>query len=210
MVTALDKIPEIDFREILEYLEKKPIEINKYRLSVGIGRSQCFGIVGRRCLPPDLSRMSWRHAQLHKLLMDFAEKHVPISFTSIQINEDLACEEHIDKGNEGLSFIVGFSNRYGYHGGELNIEGYDHNIQYRGMLFDGSKMRHKTQPFRLKRYTLVYHTLAPKTRWALVVPAINEYEAVIHEGVWKMRRISDNEYFFGKKGLDHPLKKIKS
>ena len=202
MVQALEKIPELEFSEILEYIRKRPIEVNKYRPSVGIGRSQTWGIVNRRCLPPDISRQSWRHPYLHKLLMDFAAKHVPVPFTSIQVNENLACAEHVDKGNVGQSFIVGFGD---YEGGSLNVEGYSHNIQYRGFLFDGSKQKHKTEPFRGNRFTIVYHTLAGKSRWAGIVPEISEYEAV-NDGVWKIKRLSDGELFWNNKGLDHPLK----
>ena len=207
MIQALELIPESEFSEIFKYLQKKPIEINKYRPNVGLGRSQCFGIVGRRCLPPDISRQSWRHPYFHKLLMDFAVKHVPIEFTSIQVNENLACAEHLDKGNIGQSFIVAFGD---YEGGSLSVEGYSHNIRYRGLLFDGSKQKHKTEPFRGTRYSLVYHTLAPQLRWGNQVPSLGDYNAVEHEGKWKIKT-KDDQYLYGSHGLDHPLKhRVKS
>jgi len=55
------EIPESAFTEIIEYLEKHPLENNKYRKRTGEGRSQCFGIVNKRSEIPDLSRNCWHH-----------------------------------------------------------------------------------------------------------------------------------------------------
>jgi hypothetical protein len=45
-------IDAVDFSEILRELQKRPLAENKYRDVAGVGRSQCFGIVSKRCLPP--------------------------------------------------------------------------------------------------------------------------------------------------------------
>jgi len=192
-----------EFSLIIAELKRKPLDINKYRLKVGQGRSQCFGIVGKRCMPPNISRQSWRNPYLHHLLMEFAKKHINIPFTSIQVNQNMTCAAHFDKGNIGVSAIVAFGD---YSGGELIVEGVKHDIKNKIFLFDGSAQEHYTAPFTGERYSLVYHTIAPQERWGWVVPSILDYEAVMHDGIWKMKRLIDGEMFWGtKKGLPHPL-----
>jgi len=193
----------LDFSLIVAELRRKPLDVNKYRLKVGEGRSQCLGIVGKRCMPPNLSRQSWRNPYLHYLLMEFAEKHIKIPFTSIQVNQNMTCAPHKDKGNIGVSAIVAFGD---YSGGELVVEGVKHNIKNRIFLFDGSQEEHYTAPFSGERYSLVFHTIAPQERWGGKVPSILDYQAVLHEGVWKMKRLMDGAMFWGaKNGLPHPL-----
>jgi len=197
------RIDTTDFSAIIAELKRKPLDVNKYRVKVGQGRSQCLGIVGKRCMPPNISRQSWRNPYLHHLLMEFAKKHINIPFTSIQVNQDMTCAPHKDKGNIGVSAIVAFGD---YTGGELVVEGVKHDIKNKIFLFDGSAQEHYTAPFTGERYSLVYHTIAPQERWDWNVPAITDYEAVLHEGVWKMKRLIDGEMFWGtKKGLPHPL-----
>lgn len=199
----LDPVPKEAFTEIIKELESRSLEINKYRNNVGIGRSQCFGIVSRRSLCPDLSRQSWKRVKLHHLLMEYAKTYVNIPFTSIQVNQNMICEEHLDKGNIGLSYIVGFGS---YEGGALCVEDYNHNIQYRPLLFDGSKQRHKTKPFRSDRYTIVFHTIHPKPSYRDQMPPLSVYEVVEDNGVQKIRDTRTGAMYWGSHGLDHPLR----
>jgi hypothetical protein len=197
-------IPSSDFHEIIKELERKPIDVNKYRANVGEGRSQCFGIVGKRIQHPDLSRQSWRNPFLHQLLLDFSRKHINIPFTSIQVNQNMTCAPHKDKGNVGISAIIAFGD---YEGGELVVEGVKHDIKNKIFLFDGSAQEHYTAPFTGNRYSLVYHTIAPQPKWNNIVPAISDYVPVIHMGKWKMKRVSDGTMYWGAKhGLPHPLR----
>ena len=65
---------------------------------------------------------------------------------------------HVDSGRglgQSLSMIVGLGD---YYGGELGIEGAEHDIRYRPLEFDGWKMRHWTKPFRGERFSLVWFT----------------------------------------------------
>ena len=198
----LDPVSKETFTEIIKELESRPLEINKYRDNVGIGRSQCFGIVSKRSLCPDLSRQSWKRVKLHHLLMEYARLYVPIPFTSIQVNQNMSCNEHLDKGNIGLSYIVGFGD---YEGGSLWVEDYNHNIQYRPLLFDGSKQRHKTQVFRGNRYTIVYHTINPRPSYRDLMPSLSVYEVVEDEGIQKIRDTRTGALYWGSQGLPHPL-----
>lgn len=199
----LNHVAKEDIEEIWKYLRTHNLGTNKYRVKVGEGVSQCLGIVGKRCLPPDLSRISWMHPYLHHLLIKFAEKYVPVSYTSIQVNCDYHCNPHKDIGNLGESYIVGFGS---YLGGALCIEDMDYDIHLRGLLFNGSELQHWTKQWTGNRYTLVFHTLAPKERFRGIVPSLSNYEAIEDEGVWKIKRHSDGALFWGKQGLPHPLK----
>jgi hypothetical protein len=207
-------LPELDasaFQPLLEHLSKKNIQMNKYRRGVGIGRSQCFGMVRKRSLSPDLSRQSWLDPRLHYLLMKFALVNLPpdFTFTSIQVNDSYMCEAHFDKHNRGNSYIVAFGS---YTGGELVLKGADgdkdYNIRHRPMLFDGSKVEHYTKEFSGKRYSLVYHTLVPPVKFPMV-RKLEDYEAVVKDGVWVIAWYKPGEptqYISKKNGLPHPLK----
>ena len=206
------QLQELDgsaFTDILAHLDGKRIGINTYRMGVGIGRSQCFGMVRKRSMPPDLSRQSWMDPRLHYLLMQFALNHVTVPFTSIQINENYKCAAHKDKHNDGISYIIGFGN---YTGGELclDLSGgvQKFNIRHRPMLFNGAETLHSTDEWVGSRYSLVFHTLVSPSKFPMVA-RLCYYEACVIGGIWKIKmEIPGQEvrYLFGKNGLDHPLK----
>jgi hypothetical protein len=136
--------------------------------------------------------------------MDYAKKHVQIPFTSIQVNQDMMCAEHLDKSNVGLSYIVGFGE---YTEGELCITDCKYNIRHQPLLFDGSKMLHKTEPWIGSRYTLVFHTIKPLPSYTLLVPPLTSYEAFEDtDKKWKLRDTRNDKVYWEKNGLDHPLK----
>jgi hypothetical protein len=194
-----------DIDEIWKYLNKHNLNTNRYRLKVNPvgGMSQCLGIVGKRCLQSDLSRQSWLHPKLHKMLDDFGQKYVKphINWTSVQVNVNFPCNPHRDIGNLGDSYIVGFGT---YAGGCLCIEDADYNIHQRGLLFNGSERLHWTKEWTGHRITLVYHTHEAKARFGGIMPTWSDFEVVEHEGKWKIRRKSDGQMFWGKHGLPHP------
>ena len=194
-----------DIEEIHHYLRTHNLGVNKYRVKVGEGVSQCLGIVSKRSSAPDLSRQSWLHPRLHFLLMRFAEKYVRqhIDFTSIQVNCNYVCAPHKDTGNVGDSYIVAFGN---YLGGQICIEEADYNIDLRGLLFDGSQHLHWTKQWSGDRYSIVFHTLKP--RFPIVRP-LGHYTAVKHQGIWKIVYLDDegeHQYLWKGNGLPHPLK----
>lgn len=203
---------EIDksaFQQIHDVLDEKAIATNKYRTSVGIGKSQCFGMVRKRSMAPDLSRQSWLHPKLHHLLMEFARLYVDIPFTSIQVNDCYPCAVHTDKHNLGDSFIVGLGD---YQGGALRVwedgKSLDIDIKYRPYKFNGSLIRHETAPFTGRRISLVYHTLVSPSRFPMV-RSLSDYEAVAISGQWMIAFRQPGlpvRYLTPSDGLDHPLK----
>lgn len=193
-------IPPEAFSEILQELEMKPIEINKYRDTAGSGRSQAYGIVGRRCLPPDYSRQCWMRPKLYSHLLDFGKKYVDISFNAITVNQNYKAEKHRDKNNQGVSFLVGFGN---YQGGALKIYEGDlsgaHDIRYKPVITDFSKVYHSVEDFTGDRYSLVYYQF--KNSRSIALPPAS------------VKKEGDKYYFYRgqekitrKTGLPHPLR----
>ena len=215
-------LPEVDesaFKELREHLTKHNIPINRYRKSVGDGRSQAFGMVRKRSMAPDLSRNSWCDPRLHYLLMLFARLYVNIPFTSVQVNDCLPCHPHRDIHNVGDSYIVAFGD---YTGGELVFhlprtggEGeacvplkQEHNIRHRPMLFNGREIEHSVNAFVGRRWSLVYHTIEVPKKFPMI-RSLNDYDAVVRGGQYVIafyKPGEPTEYLSKKNGLPHPLK----
>ena len=208
-MTELAELDPSAFTALIAHLTDHSIPMNKYRKGVGDGRSQTFGIVRKRSLAPDLARNSWNDPKLHYLLMLFARQHVPIEFTSIQVNDSLKCARHTDKHNVGESYIVGFG---AYQGGALVLHLPDgqkeFNIRHRPLLFDGSKIEHETDAFTGRRWSLVFHTQESPKKFP-AVRTLRDYEAITRDGGYVIAFYRDGmctEYLSKKNGLPHPLK----
>jgi hypothetical protein len=196
-----DAIPESAFSEIIKELERQPLAINEYRLKSGSGRSQAFGIVNRRNLPPDYSRNCWCRPYLYHLLLEFGKQYVDLSFNAITVNQNYKAEPHKDKNNVGDSYLVAFGD---YSGGELDIlEGErqgSYNINRTPIKDDFSKVLHSVKDFTGNRYSLVYYNFCNKR-----LPTDLPLGTVKKEG---------SKYFFyrgdkkvtRKEGLPHNLK----
>lgn len=209
MTTSLPEIDESAFKDLREHLINNNIPINRYRKSVGDGRSQCYGMVRKRSMPPDLSRCSWCDPRLHYLLMLFARMYVPIKFTSIQVNDSLLCLPHKDIHNVGESFIVAFGD---FTDGELVLNLPDGkkelNIRHRPVLFDGSKIEHSVKEFKGRRWSIVYHTLEVPKKLPMI-RSLTDYDAVVRNGQYVIAFYKPGEpveYLSKKNGLPHPLK----
>lgn len=188
-------IPPEEFADILKELERQPISVNKYRVSAGDGRSQAFGVVGRRGLPPDYSRQCWLRPYLYKLLLEFGSKHITHPYTSITVNQNYKASPHRDKGNVGLSTVVAFGE---YEGGELEIfEGEKKGVwvvKHQPVVTDFSKALHSVRDFTGNRYSLVFYTA--KKSEELPPGSVREIDNKL-------------AFFRGEeqvKGLPHPLK----
>lgn len=185
---------EQDFAPIINELTRQPLPTNLYRNKAGPGRSQAFGVVSRRCLPPDYSRLCWQRPYLYKLLLDFGTKFVTIPYTSITLNQNYAASKHRDKGNVGLSYLVAFGT---YTGGALTIHEGDlagtHDVKT-PLITDFSKVFHSVEPFEGQRYSLVFYTA--KKSEGLPPPSVEQVD-----GSWVFKRGDEIV-----KGLPHPLK----
>ena len=196
-------IPASAFDDIIEELERRPLEINNYRVKTGSGRSQAFGIVGRRSSPPDYSRQCWIRPELYSHLLDFGEMYVKdISWNAITLNQNFLCKPHYDKHNRGPSLLCAFGD---YEGGELVIHEGDlsgnYDVRHNPLITDFSKVLHSVTPFTGNRYSVVYYYFE-------IAPYIGkEYEKA------EVRFIGGDYVFYrgGVKctGLPHPLKGFK-
>lgn len=198
-------IPESAFKDIIEELEKKPLEINKYRLKSGGGRSQVFGVVNRRSISSDYSRNCWLRPKLYYHILEFAKQYVDISFNAITINQNYKADKHYDKNNKGISYIVGFGD---YEKGDLLIHESDmsgnYNIKHNPIKGDFSKMLHSVEPFTGNRYSLVFYMFEKKCEKDLVLPPPS---VKIIDGKYQFFR---GDVMIDKKnGLPHNLKKKK-
>lgn len=192
------EIPSEAFEEILKELQRKPLELNRYRTKAGDGRSQAFGIVGKRSMAPDYSRQCWKRPKLYKLLLDFAKEYVKIPFTSITVNDNFKAAAHRDKNNVGVSLLVAFGD---FQGGEIQLlEGDmkgDYDIRHKALVHDFSKTLHCVKEYIGSRYSLVFYQYESK-RW----PYDMKESSV---------RVVDGKYMFyiGEEvcnGLPHPLR----
>ena len=199
------KIPEEAFAQILEELERRPLQMNKYRNLAGAGQTQAFGVVGRRCLPPDYSRQCWARPRLYQLLLEFGDRWVRpagVDFTSVTVNCNYAAAPHRDKNNDGHSFLVGFGN---YQGGDLTIEEGslkgNWSIRFNPIITDFSKVLHCVKEgWTGDRYSLVFYRYSnPKwpTPTPLPPPSVKEIET------GKLCFFRGEEICYG---LPHPLK----
>ena len=145
------------FKELIQLLEQKPLQLNRYRANSGEGRSQCFGIVRQRNNRYTGSRQNFERPELYEQILKIAAATLPPDFQwlSCQLNQDYQTAEHKDVGNRGISAIVGFGD---YTGGDLMIEETPVSIKNRLVFFDGSLYTHSTASYTGHRYSLVYHT----------------------------------------------------
>jgi hypothetical protein len=194
-------IPREALQEIYDELKRKPLDRNDYRNRAGSGVSQTFGLVNKRSMPPDVSRQSWLRPYLHKLLWDFGEKYVDISFNSCTVNMNYCADKHYDRNNLGSSFLVAFGD---YQKGRLLIHEGDlsgaHDIQYKPIKADFSKILHSVEEFEGERFSLVYYLFARKG----IVPQIPPFSVKEENGEYYFYR--GNQKITKKEGLPHPLR----
>ena len=193
-------IPAESFAPIYAELMRQPLCLNRYRNVAGQGRSQTFGVVGRRCLKPDYSRQNWLRPYLFKLLLDFANEHVHIPWNAITVNQNYRAAPHLDKHNIGDSFLVAFGN---FTGGELVLHGWDGDdkvdVCHKPIVMDFTQTLHSVASFQGQRFSLVYYWC--DLRGAEVPPcSVQEVN-----GKWQFFR--GGEMITKKNGLPHPLRR---
>lgn len=143
------------FSNLLAMLQSRPLDLNRFRKNSGLGRSQCFGIVKQRDGSYHGSRYNYYRMDILDALQKLAPQILPDGFDydGIQVNDNYQTQPHKDKGNRGISAIVGFGD---YIGGELIIEETKVDIHHKVCMFDGSLYTHSTAPWTGQRYSLVF------------------------------------------------------
>lgn len=105
------------------------------------------------------SRFNLKYPELYAAARRLIKAHSPgFRYTSIQVNKNMQCKPHRDKGNKGPSYGVGLGK---YTGGKLVVDGVAHDLHNRLVKFDGRLLHHVT-PFTGERYTLIYFQMKRK------------------------------------------------
>ena len=168
MTTTLVKdVSESEFSELIQELTREIVPVNYDRSQAGKGRSQAFGMIRRWSYRPHLSRNTWMRPKLWELLLDFAGKHVPVSWDGCTVNDSYTSAPHRDKGNQGLSYTVSFGD---FTGGELCIQPGEGgtlalDTRHKGYLFNGAEQVHWTAPFVGRRFCLVFYSIVFPTKF---------------------------------------------
>ena len=120
-------------------------------------RQACFGKVKYKG-KIQLSNYSKKYPHIMHLFKDFINSHYPeFAFKSVYVNKNTVCKEHLDSKNVGESLLVGLGP---YTAGRtiLYIDDkpkYFH-IKTNSLIFNGSEILHKSEPFKGTRYSLVF------------------------------------------------------
>ena len=75
-------------------------------------------------------------------------------YTTITLNKNVLCKPHYDANNLSPSIIISLGD---FSGGELNVEGKKYDIKMQPLKFNGSKLKHWTEPFQGDRYSFIYY-----------------------------------------------------
>ena len=104
-----------------------------------------------------LSRMTLKHPEVYKQLIEYGKTICPHPFTSICVNRNFTCKPHKDARNVRVSTIVAIGD---FTGCGLYIEGTFHNIQNNPLTFNGAEREHWTEDFEGDRISLVFFNVS--------------------------------------------------
>lgn len=144
------------FTNLIAKLQRRPLLVNEWRAKSGLGRSQAFGIAKQRTNQYAGAGHNYRRMDLFEELLDLAQRILPPEYKwdAITLNQNYQTTAHKDKGNRGISAIIGFGS---YEGGELVIEDTPVDILHRVVFFNGSELTHYTKPFKGERFSMVFY-----------------------------------------------------
>ena len=104
------------------------------------------------------SKSSLKYTHIMPLFKEFINSHYSdFRFKSVYVNRNTVCKEHLDSKNTGKSLIVGLGK---YTGGHtvlyINNKPKKIHIKNNSLIFNGSEILHKSEPFKGIRYSLVF------------------------------------------------------
>ena len=117
-----------------------------------------------RAVDPDepnryLSKAQVDHPELLYYFQDFRDHHFPaFEFTHVMMNKSYPVDWHYDSKNIGESVVIAFGD---YVGGSTQIIDENNKIKdldtrHKPVKFNGSKIKHRVEPFTGERYALVF------------------------------------------------------
>jgi hypothetical protein len=127
---------------------------NNNRLGFPEHRGCLFGMVKAKFKGIiELSYFSRKYPAIHDAIFKIGKKICPFEFSQVQVNHNLVCLPHKDKGNRGPSCLVSFGE---YTGGLIVIDGIEHNAYHNPIVFDGALQEHWNTPMEGNKYSLVF------------------------------------------------------
>jgi len=105
------------------------------------------------------SKSSKDYPYMMGLFREFIDSHYQgFKFKSVYVNKNTICKKHLDAANAGESLLVGFGK---YTGGQTvmylpNGKEKKFHIKSSSLIFNGSEIPHKSEPFKGTRYSLVF------------------------------------------------------
>ena len=109
------------------------------------------------------SKSTKKYPHIMPLFKEFINSHYPdFNFKTVYVNKNTICKEHVDSRNVGESLLVGFGP---YTGGKTVLEletptgkkiTKKFHIKTNSLIFNGSEIPHKSEPFKGTRYSLVF------------------------------------------------------
>lgn len=131
------------------------------RLGFPTHRGCLFGLVKARFKGvTELSYYSRKYPEIHDEIFKIGKIICPFEFSQVQVNFNLVCPPHLDKGNRGNSCLVSFGE---YTEGLIVINGIEHNAYHNPIIFDGATQEHWNTPIGPSltgkpgnKYSLVY------------------------------------------------------
>jgi hypothetical protein len=120
-------------------------------------RQVCFGKVTYKGSTQP-SNYAKKYPCMMSLFKKFINSHYSsFKFTSVYVNKNTVCKQHLDSKNVGESLLVGFGK---YTGGQtilyIDDKPKSFHIKTNSLIFNGSEIPHKSEPFKGTRYSLVF------------------------------------------------------
>jgi hypothetical protein len=166
LLAALDEItlPKIKRSTVLKSGPNKGKTVSQRDKIIGtIGRTENFGF-GRTRSGFQEFAANKRHPEVLKALIEFGNTLVPKGwkYTTMTVNEGVKAKKHTDGQNVGFSVIVALGD---FTGGGLYVFEPDGTGKQlldirKPKMFNGAVLPHQTQPFKGKRYTIIYYNQA--------------------------------------------------
>lgn len=169
--TRLSKEDKDILKEIYEELEDINIPIVYRKGEKGQGhqkrtgsinqkdaRQTSFGLTtfrGKKVKSQSFKKYPW----IMPLFEEFMKSHHPdFKFKSVYVNRNVVAKKHLDSSNAGESLLVGLGP---YTGGRTvlylpNGSEKKFHIKSQSLIFNGSKLYHKSENFKGIRYSLVF------------------------------------------------------
>jgi hypothetical protein len=163
-IEILQQLPNEYFENISNILKSITIpklqknKVNNVRLALpNNSRSVTMGMILKRIGRNfELSSFTLKCPELYEELKILINKINPnFEYTSIQVNHNVTCNRHKDKGNIGKSIIVSTGD---YIGSNFVIENDIYNTYHQPISFDGSKLFHwNTNDLIGNKYSFVFY-----------------------------------------------------